>query len=53
MKTDLGLDLKRNFWYELRIKQDLEELTGGSSTPPQWGGGSLRAFRRAVLFLPG
>ena len=26
MKTDLGLDLKRNFWYELRIKQELEDL---------------------------
>ena len=26
MKTDLGLDLKRIFWYELRIKQDLEDL---------------------------
>ena len=26
MKTDLGLDLKSNFWYGLRIKQDLEDL---------------------------
>ena len=26
MKTDLGLDLKRNLWYELRIKQEQEDL---------------------------
>ena len=50
MKTDLGLDLKSNFWFELRIKQELENLIGGSSTPPQWGGGSFRAFRRAILY---
>ena len=48
MKTDLGLTLKRKFWSGLGIKQDLEDLSGGSSTPPQWGGGSLRAFRRAL-----
>ena len=26
MKTDLGLDLKKHLWYELRIKQELEDL---------------------------
>ena len=28
MKTDLGLDLKRTFCYELRIKQTLEKRAG-------------------------
>ena len=50
IRSDPGLDSGKIFGQETRAGQELEELEGVSSTLcPQrsWGGGSLRAFRRA------
>ena len=50
IRSDPGLDFSKSSGQETRAGQEFEELEGVSSTPcPQqsWGGGSLRAFRRA------
>ena len=53
ISSDLGKELGKGSGQETRAGQELTELESESSTPApmleSWGGGSLRAFRRAKV----